>query len=168
MNNEHDVSKNVNDSEDEDEDKSLIHMPDTSVLFQRYLETGKMINVYDWFESFAVVLEAQKRHKQSRAHPGRDENPSTPRTPRTPRTPSRHGRGHKKCQRNAHGDQDAEGEAPQDEEMQETEELENWRLEVQARFIRALHELDYVGFIKHTGRKRDHVLRTVLDAPISE
>jgi len=50
----------------------------------------------------------------------------------------------------------------------ETEGLENWRLEVQARFIRALHELDYVGFIKHTGRKRDHVLRTVLDAPITE
>jgi len=143
-------------------------MPDTSILFQRYLESGKMINVYDWFESFAVVLEAQNRHKQSCERPGRDGNPSTPRTPRTPRTPSRHGRGNKKRQRNAHGDQDAESEAPQDEEKQETGGLEIWRLEAQARFIRALHELDYVGFIKHTGRKRDHVLRTVLDAPITE
>ncbi|KIM52561.1 hypothetical protein SCLCIDRAFT_18127 [Scleroderma citrinum Foug A] len=166
--NEHDVSKNASDSEDEDEENSLIHMPDTSILFRRYLETGKMINVYDWFESFAVVLEAQRRHKQSRELPSHDGNPSTPRTPRTPRTPSRHGRGNKKRQRNVHGDQNAEGEAPRDEERQETEELENWRLEVQARFIRALHELDYIGFIKHTGRKRDHVLRTVLDAPISE
>jgi origin recognition complex subunit 3 len=43
------------------------------------------------------------------------------------------------------------------------EEGEEWKLEVQARFIRALHELDYLGFVKHTGRKRDHVLRTVFE-----
>ncbi|KAI6020231.1 hypothetical protein BKA83DRAFT_4297889 [Pisolithus microcarpus] len=48
----------------EDEDDSLVHMPDTTILFQRYLESGKMINVYDWFESFAVVLEEQRRHRQ--------------------------------------------------------------------------------------------------------
>jgi origin recognition complex subunit 3 len=30
---------------------------------------------------------------------------------------------------------------------------EEWHMEVQARFIRALQELDYLGFIKHTGRK---------------
>ena len=40
---------------------------------------------------------------------------------------------------------------------------EQWRIQVQARFIRALQELDYLGFIKHTGRKADHVLRTVFD-----
>ena len=43
------------------------------------------------------------------------------------------------------------------------EEIEKWRLEVRARFIRALHELDYIGLIKHTGRKADHVMRTVFD-----
>ena len=165
------ASKNSNDSEDEDEDEdedeSLVHMPDTSILFQRYLESGRMINVYDWFESFAVVLEAQKRHKKPSGKPSRDGNSSVPRTPRTPRTPSRYGRSNKKQQQNADGDE--EGEAPRDEEREEAEEeLESWRLEVQARFIRALHELDYVGFIKHTGRKRDHVQRTVLDAPMSD
>ena len=51
------------------------------------------------------------------------------------------------------------------EEGEEADEEaeEKWKLEVRARFIRALHELDYLGFIKHTRRKRDHVLRTVFD-----
>ena len=65
MTNIPDASKNGNDSEDEGEDKSLIHMPDMSILFQRYLESGRMINVYDWFESFAVVLEAQSDTRNS-------------------------------------------------------------------------------------------------------
>ena len=43
------------------------------------------------------------------------------------------------------------------------EEEEKWKVEIQARFIRALHELDYLGFIKHTGRKADHVVRTVFE-----
>lgn len=34
---------------------------------------------------------------------------------------------------------------------------------VQARFMRALHELDYMGFVKHGGRKAEHVARTVFD-----
>ena len=50
--------------------------------------------------------------------------------------------------------------------VEEDEEAEEeWKVEVQARFIRALHELDYMGFIKHTGRKVDHVARTVYDIP---
>ncbi|KAI6130863.1 origin recognition complex subunit 3 N-terminus-domain-containing protein [Pisolithus thermaeus] len=149
----------------EDEDDSLLHMPDTSILFQRYLESGKMINVYDWFESFAVVLEEQKRHHQrtqSRNLPERNGRPSTPRTPRTPRTPTRHSRGGKGRQWK---EQDSD-DPPEQQAEEETEE--NWRLEVQARFIRALHELDYVGFIRHTGRRADHVMRTVFDTPISE
>jgi len=48
------------------------------------------------------------------------------------------------------------------------EEEERWKVEVQARFIRALHELDYLGFIKHTGRKADHVLRTLFDIDDAE
>lgn len=43
------------------------------------------------------------------------------------------------------------------------EEEEKWNTEVHARFMRALHELDYIGFIKHTGRKADHVLRVVFE-----
>ena len=45
------------------------------------------------------------------------------------------------------------------------EEEERWKVEVQARFMRALHELDFMGFVRHTGRKPDHVIRTIYDVP---
>ncbi|KAG8216156.1 hypothetical protein J3R82DRAFT_8162 [Butyriboletus roseoflavus] len=116
--------------------ETLWNMPDTSILFQRYLESGKMINVFDWFESFTVVLEAQQCHV-------RDESTGEARTPIRRK-----------------GKQGQAQEA--DSYIEESEEqLEKWRLEVQARFIRSLHELDYIGLIKHTGRKADHVMRTV-------
>jgi len=58
-------------------------------------------------------------------------------------------------------DEDAQDE---DEEAEdENEEAEAWNLEVQARFIRALHELDHMGFVKQTGRKADHVVRAAFD-----
>ena len=42
---------------------------------------------------------------------------------------------------------------------------EEWKMHVQARFVRALHTLDFVGLVKHTGRKAEHVMRTVYDVP---
>lgn len=45
------------------------------------------------------------------------------------------------------------------------EKEEEWKMHVQARFVRALHTLDFVGLVKHTGRKADHVMRTVYDIP---
>jgi origin recognition complex subunit 3 len=128
----------TNDDVDSDDEETLWDMPDTSILFQRYLESGKMINVFDWFDSFTVVLETQKqRHESAREV--------------LMRTPTRR----KGKQRHLEADQSY----PEGSE----EELEKWRLEVQARFIRSLHELDYIGLIKHTGRKADHVMRTVFD-----
>lgn len=91
-----------------------------------------MINVYDWFESFAVVLDSQRQRRT------RVEEPKTPRK----------GKGKAKVV------------------VEEGEEAEEeWKVEVQARFIRALHELDFMGFLKHTGRKADHVVKTVYDIP---
>jgi origin recognition complex subunit 3 len=43
------------------------------------------------------------------------------------------------------------------------EDDEEWKMHVQARFVRALHTLDFVGLVKHTGRKAEHVMRTVFD-----
>ncbi|KAH7883061.1 origin recognition complex subunit 3 N-terminus-domain-containing protein [Phlebopus sp. FC_14] len=123
---------------EDEENELLLGVPDASILFRGYLESGKMINVYDWFESFKVILEAQKRRVMVfedavgiLAHRKGKQRPM---------------------------------EAVNAREEEETEEaLEKWKLEIQARFIRALHELDYVGLIKHTGRKADHVSRTVFD-----
>lgn len=33
--------------------------PDTPRLFQLYMEAGRTINIYDWFEAFAVTLEGE-------------------------------------------------------------------------------------------------------------
>ena len=97
-----------------------------------------MINVYDWFESFQTILETQRMELEARSA---NDGVQT-------RTPSPRKRGKMK------------------QPLPETEEsLERWKIEVHARFIRALHELDYLGFIKHTKRKAkaDHVLRTLFD-----
>lgn len=119
------------------DDETLWHLPDTSILFQRYLESGKMINVFDWFETFTVVVEAQQ-------HRVRDESA------REARTPTR------RKGKQAHPEED-------ESHPESEEQLGKWRLEVQARFMRSLHELDYIGLIKHTGRKADHVMRAVFD-----
>jgi origin recognition complex subunit 3 len=95
-------------------------LPDASILFRRYLEAGRMINVYDWYESFSQVIESQRSHLVPAD--GEDSN------------------GH-------------------------VDEEEDWKMHVQARFVRALHTLDFVGLVKHTGRKAEHVMRTVYDVP---
>jgi origin recognition complex subunit 3 len=114
---------------------ALRDLPDTSILFKRYLDSGKMINVFDWFESFKSVLDTQKTHQIA----------STTVSAPSGSSPRKKGRKQKKVA------------------VVTEEDEEEWKIEVQARFIRSLHELDYLGFIKHTGRKADHVLRTVFD-----
>lgn len=114
--------------------KSIWELPDTSILFKRYLDSGKMINVYDWFESFKIVLDSQRTHLKETG------NATSPR---------KRGKGKAK--------------QPQ---LETTDE--KWTVEVQARFVRAMHELDYLGFIKHTGRKADHLIRTVFDIDDAE
>jgi origin recognition complex subunit 3 len=104
-----------------------------------------MINVYDWYESFAVVLDDQRRRTRKKGK-------TSPTKTVSPR---------KRKGKAVLNDDDESGE--EEEEEESPEELEKWRMEVQARFMRALHELDYLGFIKHTGRKADHVLRTVFE-----
>ncbi|KAG2076245.1 hypothetical protein BDR04DRAFT_1125767 [Suillus decipiens] len=131
------ISTGQRNGDDEDDD-----LPDISILFKGYLESGKMINVYDWFESFVVFLEARKRRVGETRIPDGVSG--------TPRTPSKKGK-QKQAEDKVIGE-----DAGEDEE---------WLVEVQARFIHALQELDYLGFIKHTGRKADHVMRTVFDFP---
>lgn len=47
--------------------------------------------------------------------------------------------------------------------VEDDDDDEEWKMHVQARFVRALHTLDFVGLVKHTGRKAEHVMRTVFD-----
>jgi origin recognition complex subunit 3 len=120
---------------------SIWELPDISILFKRYLDSGKMINVYDWFESFQLVLETQRKHVKK-------DLAIDQRSP-TKKSDKRKGKGGQV--QLAVGEGEGDGAS--------------WKMEVQARFIRALQEMDYLGFIKHTGRKADHVQRTVFDMP---
>ncbi|KAJ7139393.1 origin recognition complex subunit 3 N-terminus-domain-containing protein [Mycena epipterygia] len=120
-------------AQDENEsEENLQELPDSSILFKGYTKAGKMINVYDWFDHFRMVLEAQRQDELAKTT--------------QPQTPTK-------------GKEKGKKVEPKDDEK--------WNLGVQARFMRSLHELDYLGFIKHTsrgggGRKGEYVLRTVL------
>ncbi|KAL6306948.1 origin recognition complex subunit 3 N-terminus-domain-containing protein [Sparassis latifolia] len=131
--------------------RALWELADTSILFHRCAEAGRMVNVYDWFQAFAVVLEEQRRqlwrmHRRAEDRPRNEKGKDKERAA--------------EMEIDGGGEEDDEGE---DDDQGEDEE--KWRVEVQARFIRALHELDYMGFVKPTGRKADHIVRTTFDVP---
>ncbi|KAJ6576468.1 origin recognition complex subunit 3 N-terminus-domain-containing protein [Mycena vulgaris] len=122
----------------EGEEIEMEALPDTGILFAGYARAGRLVNVYDWFDHFRSVLEGQQRAAMNAKGSG-----------------NVNGKGK--------GGAKGKGKATPAEE----EDDERWKLAVQARFVRALHELDYLGFIKHTsrgggGRKGEYVLRTVL------
>lgn len=124
----------------EDGGPPVWELPDTSILFRGYLEAGRMINVFDWYQSFAAVLETQRQQ--------------------VPETEDQAQIGGLVSGEAVHRGSEDEGQMEEDGEEVEDE---RWGLEVQARFIRGIHELDFMGFLKHTGRKADHVTRTVFD-----
>jgi origin recognition complex subunit 3 len=109
-------------------------LPDTCILFRRYVESGKMINIYDWYDSFAMALEGETDNDGDSMDV--DETPTKSK-----------GKGKEK--------------APP--KGKRTEHEAERKREVQARFMRSMHELEFVGFLKHTGRKADHVVKTVFD-----
>ncbi|KAJ4500698.1 origin recognition complex subunit 3 N-terminus-domain-containing protein [Lentinula lateritia] len=147
-------------TDDSEDDSDPLHtFPDTSVLFHRYLESGKMINVYDWFESFHTVIGIQRRETNAKdevkKRKGKAVNGIV--------SPAKKKKGKEKARdSDLDGDEEMKdhGEEPPDSSSNSEE---RHQLLVQARFIRALHELEFLGFIKHTRRKPDHVLRTVFD-----
>jgi origin recognition complex subunit 3 len=104
--------------------ESLFDLPDTAVLFRRYLDSGRVINAYDWFESFAQAMSSE-------------------------------------CE----GTGPENGTGMEQGGGDESEKGNEWRRQIQARFLRGVHELDWNGLLRSTGRKRDHVARTLFDPP---
>ena len=88
--------------------------------------------MWDWYQSFVVVCESQ-REKSKKASPSKGKQAS----------------------------RDAAQEKGKGKDRDVEDEDGQWALETHARFIRALHELDHIGLIRHTGRKKDCVIRTV-------
>ncbi|KAF7762510.1 hypothetical protein Agabi119p4_9103 [Agaricus bisporus var. burnettii] len=150
--------------------KSIHELPDTSILFNRYMNgAGKLINVYDWYQSFKSVLEIQRKEQEEEE----EEQQSKRRVEEEVRgkkkgkakrkaktSPTKKGKTKEKTQL-----EDNEHETQQKRQQSTTiiDNNEAYQQEIQARFIRSLHELDYLGFLKHTGRRKEHVVRTVFD-----
>ena len=127
-----------------------------------------MINVYDWYQSFAVTLEDDEDSNVGDNDMAVDEaSPQKNIEPESTPTKRKRGRPPKATKQPTPPPVSlskkakaipSEGQGQEDKDKDTTQEL-------QARFLRAINELEFAGFLKHTGRKADHVLKTVFDPP---
>ncbi|KAI8595169.1 hypothetical protein EDD21DRAFT_51588, partial [Dissophora ornata] len=108
---------------------------DTCILYKLYVECGRMINMYDWFTAFGMILERG-------AVDNNDDNDNEDQDNVPPRK-----RAKTKLKKKG-------SKSEQDENKQGLDQKE-----VQARFISGVAELQFMGFIKPTNRKTDHVQR---------
>lgn len=120
----------------------MAQIPDTCALFQRSLEAGKLLNIADWFNAFTSIM-----HNENVKRATREPEPA-----RVRRSASRGRRATSSV--HVESDADAEGEVDEALEMQR---------EHQARFLLSAHELEFLGLIQATGRRKEHVLRTVFE-----
>ncbi|KAG8813373.1 hypothetical protein FRC19_002452, partial [Serendipita sp. 401] len=137
--------------EEEGEEEEPVHTPDLnpdpdpdiSILFSRYANAGRTINLYDWFESFAQGLEA--------ARP-----PSPPPAPQK-NVPKLSGQG--KARRGGRGKGGGRGkeemvvvDEAEEEEEGGSDGEETRKREYYARFMWSLHEMDMLGLVRWSGR----------------
>ncbi|GJJ14687.1 hypothetical protein Clacol_008954 [Clathrus columnatus] len=116
-------------------------LPDVSIAFQRYVDSGKMINLYDWHQSFSMAFETPVDQEE-------DDIMDVDDTPTKPR--------HKiSSSRLAKSNNNPAASKTSIERVD--------KRELQARFMRTVHELEFVGFLKRTGRRTEHVTKTIFD-----
>lgn len=116
---------------------------DVAVAYKLYRDTGKTINLSDWWMAFEGSardeLEVDEEGDLSQQNGHRN--------------------GSKKRKERA---EDVEEEEEEDEEGDEEEEEEDDPVRrKQARFLRAVGDLAHVGFLQPTSRKAEHVLKSV-------
>lgn len=90
-------------------DSDEIHgsLPDISILYKLHLESGRLINLYDWLQAFVSFIDPTLA----------------------------------------------------DDKKKKTQKKKKQEEQLQARFIRGISELQFLGFIKGTRAKTDHVSR---------
>ena len=129
-----------------------------------------MLNVYDWFEAFASTVEADRMDPIVVEKQGPEESDShSMETPKKRRgRPPKGSSSSKKP--DAKGGKKEVQKTPQEIEADDEQILspsqvgeEEWRRIVLVRFLRSVQELDYMGFIRHGGRKAEHVQKIVFD-----
>ena len=62
-------------------------------------------------------------------------------------------------------DEDADRDDAEDAEDESEEVRAQREAQMHARFLRAVQELDFLGFVKHTGRRAEHIQKTVFEPP---
>ncbi|KAG8747080.1 hypothetical protein FRC10_002496 [Ceratobasidium sp. 414] len=129
------------DPEESHAPEGMAQMPDTCALFQRSLDAGRLLNIADWFGAFASIMQ----------------NEHVSRTTREPE-PARKGSASRsrRATSSAHAESDADAEGEVDEALEVQREY-------QARFLQSVHELEFLGLIQATGRRKEHVLRSVFE-----
>ncbi|KAG0005403.1 Origin recognition complex subunit 3 [Entomortierella chlamydospora] len=114
---------------------------DVCILYKLYVECGRLINMYDWFTAFGMILERGVGVEGDGGDDGNgDEGADSS------------GRAKKRAKV-----QPKKATKKKSEESVKKEGLD--QKEVQARFISGVAELQFMGFIKPTNRKTDHVQR---------
>lgn len=112
-------------------------LPDITLAFQRYVDSGRMINLYDWYQTFVTAFEGHDEDEDEADLMDIEDTPTKSRSKR----PSRLSQGNRIAK-----DKPRVGKG-----------------ELHARFMRTVHELEFVGFLKRTGRRTEHVVKTVFD-----
>ncbi|KAF9429269.1 Origin recognition complex subunit 3, partial [Entomortierella beljakovae] len=110
---------------------------DTCILYKLYVECGRMINMFDWFTAFGMILERGVEGSKVDDDDNDNESNRSKKRPKTRR---------KNIKIKKETDNPDEGKKLDQKE-------------VQARFIAGVAELQFMGFIKSTNRKTDHVQR---------
>ncbi|EPY52826.1 origin recognition complex subunit Orp3 [Schizosaccharomyces cryophilus OY26] len=114
-------------------------LPDLSILYKLYSESGAFLNLYDWYMAFSEnlqVLATEERLPTKRRFT-----------------------------------EESEADLPKDEmnakpdrqyvPMEVDENSNKESVELQSRFLFGLEELRFLGLIKPTTRKTDHVMKTI-------
>lgn len=124
-------------NQNEAEEKEKVPETDTQVAYRLYRNTGKSINLSDWNGAFSITSFIE---------------PSTLKSLSRVKTIE-------ELERTEVGEE--EDLIPVESRGEGGEEEEGGRRRKQARFLRAVGELGYVGFISSTGKKSEHVVKAV-------
>lgn len=153
-----DLSSQLNNGHSERQGQEQEHdslLPDTCRAYALYRDSGRLINLADWYDAFAQGLEGER---------GGRPTPGSTTAPSTPKKRKRHARG-AEPDTEIEADDAAAALASASASGRDKSEApsEDQQAIIQARFARALNELALLGFFRRTRRKVDHVLKSVFD-----
>ncbi|KAL8293081.1 hypothetical protein RQP46_000775 [Phenoliferia psychrophenolica] len=122
---------------------------DVAVAYRLYRETGKLINLGDWWSTFDLNALDEPASEEEK-----DEEEAAP-------DPKGKGKGKAKAATNGKGKKRARSVESEEEEEEEEREEDDPARRKQARFLRAVGDLALAGFLQPTARKAEHALKSV-------